>query len=93
MLSGETRMAPHKTLPRENKVQWCSLPLNSLGKLDFELVPTPQPNIWVRLIDLFDGFCHDEALLLCQESEAEWVAWIPDRGETILHTSQFCLMR
>lgn len=83
-------MAPVNALQRENNVQWCSLPLNRLG--EFDLAPTPQANTWVRLIDLFDGFCHDEALLLCQESEAEWVAWIPDRGETILHTSQFCLM-
>jgi len=35
----------------------------------------------------------DEALLLCQTSENEWVAWIPDHGEAVLNTRQFCARR
>lgn len=31
-----------------------------------------------------------EALLLFQHSDERWVAWIPDYGETVIHTSQFC---
>jgi hypothetical protein len=42
------------------------------------------------LLDLPSAFSFDEALLLCQCSAREWVAWIPDSGEEVLHTSQFC---
>jgi hypothetical protein len=74
-----------------SNVQWRSLPSNySEG---FEINSGPQANSWVRLLECLNPFCHDEALLLCQESESEWVAWIPDYGEAILHISQFCLIR
>lgn len=43
-----------------------------------------QPGSWVRLRNPASAFSHDEALLLCQESEDEWVAWIPNYGETVL---------
>lgn len=46
---------------------------------------------WVHLLEPLNPFSFDEALLLCQYSEDEWIAWIPDHGETILHASQFCL--
>ncbi len=49
-----------------------------------------QPGKWVKLLDLPSAFSFDEALLLCQCSAREWVAWIPDSGEEVLHTSQFC---
>ncbi|MGE5655899.1 MAG: hypothetical protein ACM37W_04720 [Actinomycetota bacterium] len=48
------------------------------------------PSTWVQLLELPHPFSFDEALLLCQQSEEEWVAWIPDRGEVVLHSSQFC---
>lgn len=49
------------------------------------------PNMWVQLLELPSNWSFDEALLLCQNSENEWVAWIPNHGEAMLQTSQFCL--
>ena len=77
------------TLERQQSdVQWCSVPLN--WSKDSEINPQPMPNTWVRLLELLNPFCHGEALLLCQHSESEWVAWVPDHGEAIIHISQFC---
>ena len=44
---------------------------------------------WVKLLQLPNPFSFDEALLLCQVSEDEWLAWIPDHGEAILHNRDF----
>jgi hypothetical protein len=49
-----------------------------------------QANTWVQLLKLPSTFSFDEALLLCQQSEDEWVTWIPDHGEAVLNVSQFC---
>lgn len=49
-----------------------------------------QADIWVQLLELPSTFSFDEALLLCKISEDEWVAWIPEHGEAVLHTRQFC---
>jgi len=35
---------------------------------------------------------HNEALLLCEKSETEWIAWVPDHGEAILRVDQFCCL-
>ena len=48
-----------------------------------------QPGKWVKLLNLASAFSFEEALLLCQCSGSEWVAWIPDCGEKVLHTSKF----
>lgn len=48
-----------------------------------------QPDTWVHLLELPSTFSYDQALLLCQVSEDEWVAWIPAHGEALLHTRQF----
>lgn len=48
-----------------------------------------QTSIWVRLREQPSPYCQDEALLLCQHSEMEWLVWIPDYGEIVLHRSQF----
>jgi hypothetical protein len=53
-------------------------------------VPFMQPGAWVALMEAFTPYSHDEALLLCQHSPDEWVVWIPDHGEAILHYRQFC---
>lgn len=50
-----------------------------------------QPSTWVKLLKLPSPFSFDEAFLLCQNNQDEWLAWIPDYGEAVLHTSQFCL--
>jgi hypothetical protein len=44
---------------------------------------------WVKLLQLPNLFSFDEALLLCQVAEDEWLAWIPDHGEAILHNREF----
>lgn len=44
---------------------------------------------WVKLQVELSAYSHDEALLLCQHSDTEWMAWVPDYGEVILHRSQF----
>ena len=49
------------------------------------------PSVWVNLAALPHEFSHSEALLLCQQSEDEWLAWVPDSGETVLHISEFYL--
>jgi hypothetical protein len=49
-----------------------------------------QASTWVHLLELPNPFSHDEALLLCQHSENEWIAWIPDHGEALLNVRQFC---
>ncbi|WP_026735348.1 hypothetical protein [Fischerella sp. PCC 9605] len=48
-----------------------------------------QTGSWVKLLELPNPYSFDEALLLCPISENEWVAWIPDHGEALLHTRQF----
>ncbi|KYC43349.1 hypothetical protein WA1_11785 [Scytonema hofmannii PCC 7110] len=49
-----------------------------------------QANNWVKLIELPSPYSFDEALLLCQVSQDEWLAWIPDHGEAVLNNRQFC---
>lgn len=44
---------------------------------------------WVQLITLPDLMSFDQALLLCKQSEDEWLVWVPDYGEVILHHSEF----
>ncbi len=39
---------------------------------------------WIKLTDLPSEMSYDEALLLCQKSDHEWVVWIPDYGEAII---------
>lgn len=48
-----------------------------------------QASEWVKLLDLPHSLSHDEALLLCPQSDSEWVAWVPNFGEVVLHVSQF----
>jgi hypothetical protein len=49
----------------------------------------PQPSTWVRLIQPPTAFSFDEAWLLCQYSETQWLAWIPDYGEILLNSHEF----
>ncbi|MBD6614703.1 hypothetical protein FNW02_02180 [Komarekiella sp. 'clone 1'] len=44
---------------------------------------------WVELLQLPNLYSFDEALLLCAVSEDEWLVWIPDHGEALLHRRQF----
>ncbi len=61
----------------------CSEPDSSTAEQEF------QASTWVQLREPPSPYSHDEALLLCQHSDTEWMVWIPDHGEMILHRSQF----
>jgi hypothetical protein len=69
-----------------------TLPSASLPQL-LECSPLPQEGIWVRLLERPNAWSFEEALLLCQKSEYEWLAWIPDYGEATIHLRQFCAPR
>jgi hypothetical protein len=47
-----------------------------------------QAATWVKIQKLPSPYSYDEALLLCQHSETEWIVWIPDHGEMIIHRSE-----
>ncbi|UNU24263.1 hypothetical protein [Microcoleus vaginatus] len=55
-------------------------------------VPAPKlaPSMWVKLFNPPTAFSFDEAWLLCELSEEQWLAWIPDYGEILLNTHEFC---
>jgi hypothetical protein len=81
-------MNTQKFVQSPSEVQWCYVSVNQAeSKIG---APQPQSNTWVQLLELFNPYSHDEALLLCQISNWEWVAWIPDHGETIVNIEQFC---
>jgi hypothetical protein len=44
---------------------------------------------WVKLLQLPNEYSFDEALLLCQESQDTWIAWVPSHGEILLNRSDF----
>ena len=68
-------------------VRWCSPFLNKT-----QTPPKLVANMWVSLFNPLTDFCYDEAVLLCQQSETEWVAWIPDHGEAAITIDEFCIM-
>jgi hypothetical protein len=45
-----------------------------------------QTGDWVKLVELPNPYSFDEALLLCQISNDEWLAWIPDHGQAVLNS-------
>ncbi|MGB7894578.1 MAG: hypothetical protein WCF82_22125 [Microcoleus sp.] len=76
---------------------WQSQPTpGSFSVRDWEkfgcAVPAPKltPSMWVKLFNPPTAFSFDEAWLLCECSEEEWLAWIPDYGEILLSTQEFC---
>lgn len=65
-------------------------PLNRFSKPDSSTAEQEfEASTWVELRERPSAYSHDEALLLCQHSESEWIVWIPEYGEMILHRSQF----
>ena len=61
-----------------------------LGSRPAAPVPKFAPSTWVRLFNPPTAFSFDEAWLLCECSEEKWLAWIPDYGEIMLSTNEFC---
>lgn len=70
--------------PQTQSLDWSIKPYINQSQQAFK------PDSWVKLLELPSSFSFDEALLVCQISEDEWIAWIPDHGEAVLNTSQFC---
>jgi hypothetical protein len=79
-------MSASKTFQANRNVQWRYPSQNWCEEFSSERAL--KSNTWVKLHKPIDVFCDDEALLLCQESDLEWIAWIPDYGEAVLHVSQ-----
>jgi hypothetical protein len=46
-------------------------------------------SVWVKLYSPPTGLCQEEALLLCQAADNQWVAWIPDYGKILLAAEDF----
>lgn len=72
--------------PQRQNLDWSIKPYLNLSSQEF------QADTWVQLLELPSRFSFDEALLLCPLSEDQWLAWIPDHGEAVLHTRQFCAL-
>lgn len=52
-------------------------------------LPAIAPSTWVKLWQAPSAYSSDEALLLCQTADYQWVAWVPDYGEIVLEREQF----
>lgn len=52
--------------------------------------PKYQPSTWVKLFNPPTAYSFDEAWLLCECDDNQWLAWIPDYGEILLNTHEFC---
>lgn len=48
-----------------------------------------EPSTWVKLVQPPSVFSSDEALLLCQCSDNQWLAWVPEYGEIVLDMDEF----
>jgi hypothetical protein len=86
--------------PHFRTAQPPSVPVEDFGSLTQETLrqqgisgwvstAAHQPSTWVQLVDPPTAFSFDQALLLCQCSDDQWLAWIPDYGEILLSTSDF----
>ncbi|MBD1845783.1 hypothetical protein H6F89_20715 [Cyanobacteria bacterium FACHB-63] len=47
-------------------------------------------SMWVQLLKPPAAYSFDQAWLLCQCAEDQWLAWIPEYGELLLTTDEFC---
>lgn len=43
---------------------------------------------WVQLKEIPSTFAQDEALLLCEISDNQWLTWVPNHGEYLLELSK-----
>ncbi|GAA6614426.1 hypothetical protein [Scytonema sp. NUACC26] len=84
LLSKNLLTASPESVPSANNLEL--IPSSSILYPSYSL----ESNNWVKLKELPSPYSCDEALLLCQISEDEWSAWIPDHGEAVLKIEQFC---
>lgn len=80
--TGVNQALPMPTYTRTSPVWETSLYRSPLTQFE--------PSTWVKLLNPPTAFSFDEAWLLCQCSDQEWLAWIPDYGEIRLHVNEFC---
>jgi hypothetical protein len=62
----------------------------TLRRRSIPCAPRFMPSMWVRLFNPPTAFSFDEAWLLCQCAEDQWLAWVPDYGELLLRSDEFC---
>jgi hypothetical protein len=83
-------------MPSQATYPSCQLPRHQMSTFAWENfrqnASTPQfePSTWVKLLNPPTAFSFDEAWLLCQYSADAWLAWVPDYGEILLTTDEFC---
>ncbi|MBW4469160.1 MAG: hypothetical protein KME45_02025 [Stenomitos rutilans HA7619-LM2] len=75
---------------QRQSLEWAFQHSSSGSTIARNISPTAiAPSTWVKLQSLPTTYCSDEALLLCQQSEQQWLVWIPDYGEILLDRGQF----
>jgi hypothetical protein len=82
-----TNSKPLKIEPSSK--DWSKLSYSPKPYLAIHFQQESQTYTWVKLLQLPGPFSFDEALLLCPLSIDQWLVWIPDYGETLIHTSNF----
>jgi len=45
--------------------------------------------MWVQLLKSPTAYSFDQAWLLCQCAEDQWLVWVPEYGELLLRTDEF----
>lgn len=50
----------------------------------------PKVRTWVKLRERLSEYSCDEALLLCEEANGQWLLWVPDFGVATLSREQLC---
>lgn len=50
----------------------------------------PKARTWVKLRERVCDYSSDEALLLCEEANGQWLLWVPDFGVATLGREQLC---
>lgn len=76
--------------PSQQVFTGSSLSWEKIRDLSLTTISEWEPSTWVKVFNPPTAFSFDEALLLCQASEDQWLAWIPDHGEILLHVDDFC---
>ncbi|HTL88989.1 MAG TPA: hypothetical protein VL134_06290 [Leptolyngbya sp.] len=75
------------------KSNFCTInPISSWETLRPRSMPSAPrftPSMWVQLLNPPTAYSFDQAWLLCQCSENQWVAWVPEYGELLLRTDEF----
>ncbi|MGB7412695.1 MAG: hypothetical protein WA902_00665 [Thermosynechococcaceae cyanobacterium] len=51
----------------------------------------PQKDQWVQLRDCLSTYGADQALLLCESGDDQWVAWVPNHGQAVLGREQMVM--